>query len=388
MTIETGALEQAYGDLEATYNPAAVAALGATDAIRHLELTLSGKHNREASPEKRGTPDEAQSLPRRHTAAWNLSSVMWEPSGTLGTESQIAKFLKAGMGAQHTVAAGLTTTVNATPAPTAAGCTLVSATGLAVGDVIAVMVAGELQATRVKSIATLAITFDALSAAPTVPGQVLAGVTFQLASLIVESFAFYKYYNAGNFKQAAYGSVVDSITVAFDGTREVLLALQGPSARYSDNSTGGGTVQAKPGAHTTIGSPAGGMIGSFFADSGAEFPVISVQVTIANNLELRNKELGTQYASGIAGRANKRQVGVTITAYLEDLRVLGMAHTFVKGVIRLLIGDTAGAMLAAVLPAVEFEIPDVGGEVGPKEITFTGKAYAVNGNDQVFLAEL
>jgi hypothetical protein len=130
------------------------------------------------------------------------------------------------------------------------------------------------------------------------------------------------------------------------------------------------------------------MIGSFFADDGAEFPIISLQLTINNNLELRNKELGTAYASGIAGRANMRQVGVTMTAYLEDLRVLGMAHTFVKGVLRLLIGDTSGSMLAAILPSVEFEIPDVGNEVGPKEITFTGKAYATDGNDQVFLGEL
>ena len=388
MTIETGALEQAYIDLEASYNPAAVAALGAADGIRHLELTVSGKHNREASPEKRGTPDEQQSLPRRHTAAWNLSSVMWEPSGTPGTEANVGRLLKAGMGAQHTVTGGLTTTVSAAPAPTATGATLTSVVGLAVGDVIAVTVAGEREATRIKTLAGSAITFDALSAAPDVPGEVVGGITYQLASLITQSFAVYKYYNAGNFKQAAYGSVVDQITVTFDGTREVLLAISGPSARYSDSSPGGGTVQAKPAAHTTVGAPVGGMVGSFFADTGVEFPVISVQVTIANNLELRNKELGTAYASGIAGRANNRQVGVTMTFYLEDLRVLGMAHTFTRGVLRLLVGDTAGSMLAAILPGVEFEIPDVGNEIGPKELTITGKAYATNGNDQVFLAEL
>jgi hypothetical protein len=41
-------------------------ALASTDAIRHLELSLSGKLNREASPEKRGTPDEAQPAPSVH----------------------------------------------------------------------------------------------------------------------------------------------------------------------------------------------------------------------------------------------------------------------------------------------------------------------------------
>lgn len=384
MTIETGALEQAYADLEASYNPVAVAALASTDAIRILELVLSGKTNREPSPEKRGTPDEAQSLPRRFSAQWNLSSIMWEPSGVLGTESNVAKLIKAGMGTQH--AATLTTTVNAAPAPTATSCTLISATGLAVGDIILLQVAGFLQATRVKTLVGLAITFDALSAAPTSPGVAIAGITFGLSSNIVDSFAIYKYYNAGNFKQACYGSVVDQITVKFDGTKEVQLAFQGPAADYQDSSTGGGTVQAKPGAHTTVGSPAGGMVGSFYVD-GNSFLVIAATLNINNNLELRNKELGTQFASAIAGRQNLRKVKVTITAFLEDLRLLGMAHSIQKGVLRLLIGDTSGSMLAMVCPSVEFEVPEVGNEIGPKEITFEGTAYAVTGNDQVFLAE-
>lgn len=386
MTIESGLLEQSYVDLEASYNPAVVGSLVATDAIRHLEMTLSGKHNREPSPAKRGTPDEVDSLPRRFTAQWTMPVIMWEPSGTLGTESNIGKLLKGGMGTSHAIVAGLDTTVEAAPAPSTTGCTVTSATGLAVGDVVLIEVDGALEATRVKTLATAAITFDALSAAPDVPGRVVAGVTYQLTSNITESFAIYKYFNAGGFKQACYGSVVDQIQITFDGTKEVLVALSGPAADYQDSSTGGGTVQVKPVAHTTIGAPAGGMVGSFFVD-GNSFLVISAQVTINNNLELRNKELGTQWASGIAGRTQNRKVNVSITFYLEDLRLIGMAHSIQRGCLRLLIGDTSGDMLACILPSVEFEVPETGNELGPKEMTIEGMAYATSGNDAVFLAE-
>lgn len=386
MTIETGALEQSYAKLETAFGVVPADALAGADAIRHLDLALSGKMNREASPEKRGTPDEAQSLPRRFTANWNLSNMIWEPSGTPGTDSNAAKLLKAGLGAQHS--AILVTTVSAAPAPTTTTASVVSATGLVVGDLIVFTVGAgaRREVTRITAIATLALTFDALSVAPDSPGAAVSGTTFNLASLITQTFAVYKYYNAGNFKQATYGSVVDQIVASFDGTKEAMLQFQGPAANYADGSTGGGTVQAKPATHVTVGTPVGGMVGNAYIDGNA-FLVIGLKLTIANNLELRNKELGTSFASGIAGRASKRKVGVQITCYLEDLRLIGYARTVQKAAVRVIVGNANGGMLLCVLPSVEFEIPDVGGEVGPKEITISGVAYATTGNDQVYLGE-
>lgn len=385
MAIETGALEQAYVKVESGFAIQPAQALVASDAIRHNEIAITSKKNREASVEKRGTPDEAQSLPRRQTTAVNLSSMLWEPSGTLGTASNAAKLLKAGLGTQHLAA--LTTTVAASPAPTVTGCTLTSVTGLVVGDVIVVTVTGgRREATRVKTIASLAITYDELSAAPTTPGAVVSGLTFNLANSLADSLAVYKYYNAGGFKQAAYGWVVNQVGVSFDGTREVQLSLQGPAGIYADNSPLGGTVQNKPATHTTIGSPASGLVGSFNVD-GATALIISANIQIANNIELRNKELGTAFASGIAGRTAMRKVTVSVTAYLEDLSLLSQANGVVTTAMRCMVGNVNGAMLALVCPKVEFEIPDVGNEVGPKEITFEGVAYATTGNDQIYLAE-
>jgi len=385
MTIETGALEQGYALVESAYSVVPADALSATDGIRILQLALTSKKNREPSPEKRGTPDQAQSLPRRQTSAFNLSEIMWEPSGTLGTISNVGKFIKAGFGGNHVLS--LVTTV-AAGTPTTTSCDLTDATGVAVGDLVVFTFASDShrEVTRIKTVVGTAITFDALSAAPAVADAVVIGITYKLASNITESLAIYKYYNAGGFKQAVYGAVVDQLEASFDGTKEVMLAIQGPAGDYGDSS-GGATVQAKPGSHTTVGAPASGLVGGFWVDNAA-FLVTAVKLTMNNQLVLRNKELGTSKASGIGGRNNLRQVNVEVTFYLEDTTLLGLANTVVSGVLRCLVGDTNGSMVAMVAPNVEFEIPDVPGDIGLKEITVPGVCYAESGNDQVFLAEL
>lgn len=388
MTIEVGALEQSYAKVETSYALDAATGgetLSATDGIRHLDLSLTSKKNREASPQKRGTPDEAQSMARRQSQAFNLASIMWEPSGTIGTISNIGKFFQAAMGAKHVISGGLTTTVSASPSPTTTGFTVASATGLAVGDLFAVVTSNGTEVSRVKTLATAAITCDALSAAPASGAAFLSGITYQLASTLATTLAIYKYYNAGGHSQAVFGAVVDQFTVAFDGTKEVLASFSGPAGRYADATFG--TVQSKPGSHTTVGAGASGLVGNFYVDGNA-FLVIAAKIQGNNALGLRNKELGTQWASGVAGRTNNRKIKVSVTFYLEDTRLISMANAVTRGVLRLIVGSASGSIVAALMPSVEFEIPDIGGEIGPKEVTVEGMAYAVNGNDALYLAEM
>lgn len=391
MTIETGALEQVYAKVETTFAADAVTGgetLAGTDGIRHIEVSLETKKNRRTSDEKRGTPDHFQMLPDRQSQNFNLAQIMWEPSGTLGTISNVGKFIKAGMGANHVLS--LDTTVDdAVNAPTDTTATLTSATGVAVGDIgiFTVATAARREATRITVVATLDVEFDALSVAPDAPGQVTFGITYKLASNLSESLAIYKFYNAGGFSQATFGNVVDGMEITFDGTKETLIAFTGPAGRYADESSGGGTVQAKPATHVTVGSPTQGMIGNFYVD-GTAFLVISVKATLANNIELRNKELGTAWASGIAGRTNHRMIKVSITFYLEDLNLIGKANSVTTGTLRLVIGQTNGAMVAAVAPKVEFEVPSIGAEIGPKEVTIEGTCLATLGNDSLVLAEV
>lgn len=385
MAIETGNLEQAYAKVESAYAASAASggeALAGSDAIRHEELSLSSKKNREESNQKSGTPDVTTSLPRKQTSSWNLGRILWEPSGTVGTPGNQAKFLKAGFGAQ--TAPNLVTTVAS--GASATGATLTSGTGLAVGDCVVVTLATGREITRLKTVAGAAVTWDALSGAPAIGAAVVSGVNYKLASNITESLSIYKFYNAGNAKQAVFGAVVEQTVFTID-EKEVVLQFQGPAGRYADSSSGGGTIQAKPGTHVTVGAPASGLIGSMQVDTAA-FGVISLQVTKNNNIELKNKNAFEPWATGIAGRANKRKIGVKVTAYFEDLNLLGKANSVTRAVIRCLVGDTNGSMVGLVMPSVEFEIPDVGGEVGPKVLTFDGTAYATAGNDQLFAAEI
>lgn len=381
MTIETGALEQCYIKQETAYNVSPADAIVATDGVRHLELAIDSKKNREPSPEKRGTPDVAQMLPRRQTTNWDLSQIMWEPSGTLGTISNVGKLLEGGFGSKHI------TTLNTTIASgaSATGATLTSGTGAAVGDLVVVtMPGGTREVTRLKTVAGAVVTWDALSTSPSVGAAVVTGLTYLLTNNIANSYAIYKYYNAGGFKQAAYGSVVNRIQAKFHGGGEVMLGFNGPSANYADSTFG--TVQSKPASHTTVGAPASGLVGNFFVD-GNSFLVISTEVTIENNLELRNKELGTSFASGIAGRADLRQVRVSVTFYMEDTRLFTMGNGTTTGVLRCIVGDTDGSIVCMVAPKVEFERPAIGNEIGPKEITIEGMALATSGNDQIYFGE-
>lgn len=385
MTIETGALEQAYAKVEASYAESAAtggATLSATDAIRHESLSVGSKKNREPSSQKSGTPDVATSLPRKQTSSWNLSRVLWEPSGTLGTASNVAKFLKAGMGSQ--TAPNLATTVAS--GGSATGATLTSGTGLAVGDIVFVEVtAGNWEATRLKTVVGAAVTFDALTSTPANGQAVRSGVNFKLASNLADSLSIYKYYNAGNAKQAVFGAVVEQLQINID-EKEVWLAFSGPAGRYADSSSGGGTIQSKPASHTTVGSPASGLVGSLQVDA-AQFPIISMKVDVTNQLELRNREAFQLWATGIAGRKTKRAIKLTITAYFEDLTLLGKANSVTRAVIRSVVGSASGSQLGLVAPSVEFEIPEVGDDEGPKVLTFEGMAYATSGNDALCLAE-
>lgn len=382
MTIETGNLEQAYYKEESAFDVSPADALASTDGIRHLELNLGAKLNREPSPQKQGTPDENQSLPRRKTSTWDLSQIMWEPSGTLGTISNVGGLIEGGMGAKTAV--NLDTTVAS--GGTTTGAVLTSAGTLAVGDCVVVSLASPTrrEVTRIKSVAGATVTWDALSAAPANGAVVVSGVNYKFTNNITKSYAIYKYYNAGGFKQATYGSVVDMIKISFDGTKEVMLGINGPAAEIADSTFG--TVQAKPGSHTTVGSPAGGMIGNVYIDGNA-FLVIAANIEMNNKIVLRNKELGTSKASGIAGRENHREVKCRLTFFLEDVSLLTKAHNVTHAVLRVLVGQTNGNMVGAVMPNLEFELPDFPNATGPMELTVEARGYAVSGNDALFLTE-
>ena len=84
----------------------------------------------------------------------------------------------------------------------------------------------------------------------------------------------------------------------------------------------------------------------------------------------------------------RRTVEASCAFYLEDVTVIGNAEAVTRNVIRAVVGNTNGSMLAAVLPAVEWEVPDTPTSDGPKIVTASGIAYASSaGNDGLFIGE-
>lgn len=375
MTIESGALEQSYVVVESSYGT--LPSVTSTDAIRHLELVLDSKNNDEPNPTKRGTPDYAGPVPRRKTATWDLSSAMWEPSGTLGTPSYLSPLLQAAFGARTTP--NLATTIAS--GASAMGATLTSGSGLAVGDV-AVFTLGSgarREAARLKTVAGAAVTFDALTATPDTPGVVVSGVTYKQATNVTESLAIFLFHTAGGFKQCATGAIVNKVEFTFDGSREVGIKMSGPARNVER------TGFSIPGAHTTVGDPASGLVGNLNLGAAA-FLVQQSVVTLENNEGLRNTELGTAYASGHF-REDRRPVGVTAQFYLEDPAVIAAAEAGTFQVYALIVGDTNGQMVGVVMPRVKWERPSIPVNQGPKTVSATGTAYATTGNDQIFAFE-
>lgn len=380
MAMESHLLEQVFVKEETAFNDSTYTTLAAADALLHRGAKVAGKNNRVPSPEKQGTPGRRSSLPRRKTAEWSVNGA-WQPSGTLGTGSDFDVLLKALMGSKVISGAGVTTTVSASPTPTATGFTVASAAGLSVGDVIVVTLSSGREITRIKSINVAALTVDALSAAPATGAAVVAGVTYKLTTAMPPSLAVAKFYTAGGAKECVGGALVDAAEFAFSGEEEVTASFSGPAARYRR------TGFTAPGSQTLVGAPVSGLVGHFALD-GNLFPITEAKLSLKNNLGMRNKELGTAYASQ-AYRDQYREISVSVTFYMDDARLLDMAEASTATVVRLLTGDANGAMVGAVLPKVEFEIPEVGSnETGPILVTASGVAYESSGNDAIFLAEI
>lgn len=387
MTIESGALEQAYAVTESSYGT--LTSPASTDAIRHLEFNVTDKLNRERSPQKRGTPDHAISLARRRTAAWSLGNGFWEPSGTLGLAGYFAPLLKAGFGTQTSPA--LNTTINGvTNTPTITGSNLaVSVTNgvqLAVGDIIAVTRGTAREVTRIKTITSAStptpVTHDTLSSTPLAGDVVTSGVNYKFATNLTSSVSMFLFHTGGGFKQCCQGSIVDKIEIMFDGTKEATIKMSGWGSKIVR------TGFNQPGAHTTVGSAVAGMVGTFYLDAGA-FLINQLTVTMTNSEESRNNELGTAVATGHFRGGARRTIDGSCSFYLEDTTVITNAEAVTRNVIRAAVGNTNGAMLGLVLPAMEWEIPEVPTTDGPKILTASGTGYASNtGNDGLFAAEL
>ncbi len=386
MAATTFQAQRVYVKKETAFADNTYQSLAAGDAVKALSIALNTAHNRTPSREKRSTPDYVEANPRMSTTGWNLRA-QWKPSGTIGTESDLAPLFEALMGSKVAAGSGsgVTTTVSASPTPTVNGCTVASATGLAIGDVVVVTTSNGREATRITNIATAALTWSPpLSAAPASGAAVVAGVTYGLTTAAPPSLAVADFLGASK-KEASIGSMADSCTIEFAKSEEVVAAFSGGAAKYIPQSD---AALVEPGTQTTVGASLNGLVAKAVVN-GYAFKVTGLTVQIKNNVGLRDQDLGDAYATE-AFRADTRNVELTANFYLDDDRIRDLGTAESKVGFSLVLGDTNGRMLAVVFPAVLWSrVPHPAGESGSVIAQASGMAYATaTGNDSVALAEL
>lgn len=376
--------QRVYIKNESAFNDTTWTGLAAGDAIVARTVNFQASDNRVASRSKRGTPDVVTSLPRMQTSGFSLSAE-WRPSGTLGVASDLGPALKSFFGTQLASGSGsgVTTTVSASPSPTATGCTVASATGLAVGDVIWVTVGPRREATRIKSINTAALTFDELSDAPTSGAAVVCGVSYKLTTAVPASLC------AANFvsgkQEVITGGQPTSLELTFGKQDEVIVAVNGVSARYRGNSES--TSLTDPATTTTVGEPINGIIGAAVVN-GAAVDVTSVRISASNAIALRDQDIGDAYATE-AYRGDFREGTIEVTFYVDDHTIVDLGESHTKVPFTLALGSTNGAMLGVVCPQVEWDrTPLPAGESGAVMMTVRGTLYGSStGNDSLFVGE-
>lgn len=384
MAVGSYITQRVYVKTESAFNDSTWTGLAAGDAIVATSVNFQASDNRVPSKSKRGTPDVVDSLPRMQTSGFTLGAE-WRPSGTIGVASDAGPLLKAFFGTQTTSGSGsgVATTVSASPSPSATGCTVASATGMAVGDLIYVTVGSRREATRIKTINTNALTFDELSTAPSSGAAVVDSVTYKLTTAVPGSVCAANF--VGGKQEVITGAQPESLEISFGKQDEITITVNGQSARYRGDSES--TALTDPATTTTVGSPINGIVGAATVN-GAEFKVTGLKVSLQNAIKLRDQDIGDAYASE-AYRADFRTGTIEVTFYLDDDTILELGELHTKVPFSLAIGSTNGAMLGVVCPQVEFSrTPLPSGQSDAPMVTVRGDLYASStGNDSIFIGE-
>lgn len=375
-----------FAQLEATYGTSP-GALAATDAFKcHAKNPFKRNIARYDRDKDQGNQASVLSY------QLGKSSVDWAiegdiiPSGNAATPTKpdMDMFYEAHFGSKHkgtahtTLAAGSTTTVlNFTAGGGAA-------TGVQVGDLIAVDVSAAfgVEVRQVTIVATDTITVDrALSAAPAAARAVYMGTTYRLSFAALKSLHLWGYLSGDNFRHKAGGCDVRQLDLNCDFTSTTPVATV--------NVSGGGLAvvthaTARP-TPTTIGEPLLPPIGKVWIGA-ALYCVCKASLSSNNGIEQRMSESCSLVPTGLKRTGNGGRYAVT--QELDLLLLTGTIEGYYDGETTLTaydcitqLGIAPGAMVAWRTPKFvpnPVDTPDVDGEVA---LALSGKCYGLSAVD-------
>lgn len=377
---QLGRVGRVYAAVESTY--ATAPALAATDAIRHLGVSLNSQlRNRVNAPTRHTHPSQIYRYTRRATANWSINGELF-PSGTLNTLPDNTDFIQHAMGATPT---NITLSTTATGVPTTVTTPCSAVTGLAVGQPVLLSIAAGGFAGKyvrwITAINTLTLTFAPALPAAQVAGDLVKGcIGYRLATAIASSLNIAHY--LPNISYQGYGAVIDSLKLSFDANMECMWTASGPMQKRVRNA-----VTADPSTYTVVGTtPPSGLTGGLTFNATTE-DMVKAEINITNAMALDNYAAGTSLARSFY-RQGKRTVTVGIDAMVSDgVTLITAAEANSDAVVLLQCGGTEGSILAAYCPAAEFNEPDDPNDDAEMTWKYQGVCKAsVAGNDELYVA--
>ena len=357
----------------------------AARALRHVDFRFAyDPFDRVNSDEKKTSPGQVATFDRRAKATLNSLVALLRPSGTLNTTPECDPVLLAAFGAKTNVT--LSTTIASGAA--IGGCTLTSGAGLAVGDVLQIVVSAKLYARFITAVdtGTGVVTWAPnLPSAPAGGAVVKAGITYKLTTDLAISLAML--HCLPGFRRECRGIGLDKFSLAMDANLDPRFTVSGPAQKQLNDAT----AVADPATFTTVGgNPPSGIIGECYI-ANVLYLMKKASVEITNSLSVRNEEVGANTDSGEASevyRSGRRSVDVALDAFVEtaatlhDFAVAGTTKSFFKQN-----GRTNGNIVAVYCPKVYWRPPETDSPEGPSNWSFKGTALesADSMNDEAIL---
>lgn len=376
---------------ETTYatSPGAAAA---GDFFKHTSSHVGITHQLEERPRDQDR-DNAQAsvltlLTGRESAQVSIEADII-PSGVTGTPTapDTDVLWEILMGTKNTRTAHTTTVAGSTTTVVNLALGGVAASGIAVGDLIAVDVSASvgLEVRQVTSITGDNVTVDrALSAAPAASRDVRVGTTFLLNQAQLLS-AYLWLFNGAN-KWAVPGLILQEGDVRFNFADTVPIGRVRFSGLGQTETT---HTDTRP-TPTTQGTPLVPSVGKVWLGA-TKYPIISAGFNVKNGLELRNTESDALKPSAVkrTGNNSRYLVEQTIELYLQDTTKSFYDNARTRTVIDAIcqMGNAVGKIIAWRTPVWQSRADrtEQDGEVG---LNLTGRCFGSAGDDEIRVAFL
>jgi hypothetical protein len=326
----------------------------------------------------------------RKKSSWSIPMDIAPAGAGTPTAPDIDLLLEAGMGAKHAATAHTTTGTGSTGVTLELASGGGAASGIAVGDLIAVDVSATFgyEVRRVTAISTDTVTVNAaFSANPASGRTVKVGVTYKMQASPIISLYFWKF-NGDDLRYVMPGSIVKEIALNIDFAQRAPVLGGTFTIEGRNEATQSGTSRPTP---VTAGVPLVPSEGKLFLGA-VKHPVVTAGLNINGSLMLRENESSSLEPSGAKRTENNSRYNVTQnltflsrTTSPDSKAVYDAGSSLAVQDAIMQLGVSPGNIVAWATPRYVPEISDqeIEGEVG---YTATGRCYGTSGNDEVYLA--